>query len=71
MGFRIIDGFLYIHFLCSSDIDVVVFGKWDVIPIHALEKELVDNKISDRESIKVLDKASVSIFEIRDLDGDV
>ena len=50
----------HVAVVCFSDIDMVVFGKWDVIPIHTLEKELLDNNIADGKTIKVLDKASVS-----------
>ena len=49
-------------FLPTSDIDLVVFGKWDEIPLHTLERELKEQKIADPDGIKVLDKASVSSY---------
>lgn len=54
--------------LCSlcyfSDIDLVVFGKWETLPLHTLERELRDKGITNEEKIKVLDKASVRNFVI-------
>ena len=47
-------------YLPTSDIDLVVFGKWESLPLWTLEKELLAKHICDREHIKVLDKASVS-----------
>ena len=44
----------------DSDIDLVVFGKWESLPLWTLEKELLNKEICDRDNIKVLDKASVS-----------
>jgi len=43
-----------------SDIDLVVFGKWESLPLFTLEKALLEKGITDRKAIKVLDKASVS-----------
>ena len=43
-----------------SDIDLVVFDKWDALPLRTLEKALLDKGIADPETVKVLDKASVS-----------
>lgn len=43
-----------------SDIDLVVLGKWDVLPLRTLEKVLLEKGIADRNTLKVLDKASVS-----------
>jgi non-canonical poly(A) RNA polymerase PAPD5/7 len=42
-----------------SDIDLVVFGKWERLPLWTLEKALQANNIAEPSSIKVLDKASV------------
>ena len=42
-----------------SDIDIVVFGKWEKLPLWTLEKALVNEEIADQSTIKVLDKASV------------
>jgi len=47
------------HF-CFSDIDLVVIGKWDDLPMYTLQEALVDDGIADLNTIKVLDKAVVS-----------
>ena len=47
------------HF-CFSDIDLVVFGKWENLPLWTLEKALLANEIAKPSSIKVLDKTLVS-----------
>lgn len=44
-----------------SDIDLVVFGKWENLPLFTLEKALLERGITDRKDLKVLDKASVSL----------
>lgn len=49
-----------ILFNFSSDIDLVVLGKWDVLPLRTLERVLREKGIADPATIKVLDKASVS-----------
>ena len=51
-------------YLPTSDIDLVVFGKWDTLPLWTLKEELARCDICDTDDIKVLDKASVSIFII-------
>jgi non-canonical poly(A) RNA polymerase PAPD5/7 len=48
-----------------SDIDLVVIGKWDELPLRALENELLEKGIADQSSIKVLDKATVSFLLLR------
>ncbi|EDO40179.1 predicted protein, partial [Nematostella vectensis] len=53
-------------FLPTSDIDLVVFGKWERLPLWTLEKALQANQIADPSSIKVLDKASVPIIKLTD-----
>jgi len=45
-------------FFCS-DIDLVVLGKWDALPLRTLEKALLEKGIADPNTLKVLDKASV------------
>ena len=45
-----------------SDIDLVVIGKWEALPLRTLEKALLDHKIAEPSSLKVLDRASVSYF---------
>lgn len=58
-------------YLPTSDIDLVVFGKWEKLPLHTLEKALLEKGITDQENIKVLDKASVPIVKLTDLETDV
>ena len=53
----------YFH---SSDIDLVVVGLWEVLPLRKLEKALLEHKIADQDGIKVLDKASVPIIKLTD-----
>lgn len=40
----------------------MVFGKWDKLPLWTLEKALLANNIAEAQTIKVLDKASVSMI---------
>ena len=47
-------------FFFFSDIDLVVLGKWDVLPLRTLEKALLEKGIADPNTLKVLDKASVN-----------
>lgn len=54
--------FDYSFILYNSDIDLVVLGKWDVLPLRTLEKALLEKGIADPSTLKVLDKASVSYF---------
>ena len=48
-------------YLPTSDIDLVVYGKWEKLPLYTLEKTLLQRGICDKDNIKVLDKASVSV----------
>lgn len=43
-----------------SDIDLVVFGKWERPPLPELEQALRKHNVAEPLSIKVLDKATVS-----------
>lgn len=43
-----------------SDIDLVVFGKWERPPLQELEQALRKHNVAEPFSIKVLDKATVS-----------
>lgn len=43
-----------------SDIDLVVFGKWERPPLQELEQALRKHNVAESRSIKVLDKATVS-----------
>ncbi|RXM34617.1 Non-canonical poly(A) RNA polymerase PAPD5 [Acipenser ruthenus] len=49
-----------------SDIDLVVFGKWDSLPLWTLEQALRKHNIADENSVKVLDKATVPIIKLTD-----
>lgn len=53
-------------YLPTSDIDVVVLGKWETLPMWTLEKALLTHGIAEPRSIKVLDKASVPIVKLTD-----
>ena len=43
-----------------SDIDMVVFGKWETLPMERLKEELIKNGVAEADSVKVLDRAAVS-----------
>ncbi|VVC90261.1 unnamed protein product [Leptidea sinapis] len=51
-------------YLPTSDIDLVVIGQWEKLPLWTLERELVNQDIAEKESIKVLEKATVPIVDI-------
>ncbi|XP_064466847.1 terminal nucleotidyltransferase 4B-like [Ornithodoros turicata] len=53
-------------YLPTSDIDVVVLGKWETLPMWTLERALQSHGIAEPHSIKVLDKASVPIVKLTD-----
>lgn len=42
-----------------SDIDLVVFGNWETLPLWTLEEALRKRNVADENSVKVLDKATV------------
>lgn len=46
----------------ASDIDLVVFGKWETLPLWTLEEALRKRNVADENSIKVLDKATVRLL---------
>ena len=54
-------------YLPTSDIDMVVLGKWEAMPLFSLEKHLLDSGFVDKKSLKVLDKASVPIIKLIDV----
>ena len=56
----ICDSFVLLKSTAFSDIDIVVFGNWERLPLWTLEQAFTANKIAEVSSIKVLDKASVS-----------
>ncbi|XP_046677397.1 terminal nucleotidyltransferase 4B-like isoform X2 [Homalodisca vitripennis] len=58
-------------YLPTSDIDLVVLGQWNHLPLHTLENALLNSKISKSENVRVLDKASVPIIKLTDQMCDV
>ncbi|XP_062301707.1 terminal nucleotidyltransferase 4A isoform X2 [Osmerus eperlanus] len=58
-------------YLPTSDIDLVVFGRWDRPPLQELEQALRRHKVADPLSIKVLDKATVPIIKLTDQETEV
>ncbi|XP_029360167.1 terminal nucleotidyltransferase 4A-like isoform X1 [Echeneis naucrates] len=53
-------------YLPTSDIDLVVFGKWDYPPLQELEQALKKHNVAGPYPIKVLDKATVPIIKLTD-----
>ncbi|XP_077348011.1 terminal nucleotidyltransferase 4A [Lithobates pipiens] len=53
-------------YLPTSDIDLVVFGKWDHPPLQLLEQALRKQNIAEPHSLRVLDKATVPIIKLMD-----
>ncbi|XP_055504381.1 LOW QUALITY PROTEIN: terminal nucleotidyltransferase 4B [Leucoraja erinacea] len=53
-------------YLPTSDIDLVVFGKWEILPLWTLEEALRKHSVADESSVKVLDKATVPIIKLMD-----
>uniref|UniRef100_A0A3P9P4C7 Terminal nucleotidyltransferase 4A n=1 Tax=Poecilia reticulata TaxID=8081 RepID=A0A3P9P4C7_POERE len=53
-------------FYLLSDIDLVVFGKWDHPPLQDLEQALKKHNVAGNYPIKVLDKATVPIIKLTD-----
>lgn len=53
-------------YLPTSDIDLVVFGKWENLPLWTLEEALRKHKVAEENSVKVLDKATVPIIKLTD-----
>uniref|UniRef100_A0A183IWP0 PAP-associated domain-containing protein n=1 Tax=Soboliphyme baturini TaxID=241478 RepID=A0A183IWP0_9BILA len=57
--------------LFFSDIDVVVLGKWNGLPLWTVASALELNNIAEPGSIKILDKASVPIIKLVDRRTDI
>lgn len=53
-------------YLPTSDIDLVVLGNWEKLPLRTLETELLACGIAEPNSVRVLDKASVPIIKLTD-----
>uniref|UniRef100_A0A671X8N3 Terminal nucleotidyltransferase 4B n=1 Tax=Sparus aurata TaxID=8175 RepID=A0A671X8N3_SPAAU len=63
----VIHDLVFHHFsFQTSDIDLVVFGKWETLPLWTLEEALRKRNVADENSIKVLDKATVPIIKLTD-----
>ncbi|XP_044298862.1 terminal nucleotidyltransferase 4A isoform X2 [Varanus komodoensis] len=58
-------------YLPTSDIDLVVFGKWESPPLQQLEQALRKHNVAEPYSIKVLDKATVPIIKLTDQETEV
>ncbi|XP_018540861.1 terminal nucleotidyltransferase 4A isoform X3 [Lates calcarifer] len=58
-------------YLPTSDIDLVVFGKWDHPPLQELEQALKKHNVAGSYPIKVLDKATVPIIKLTDHETEV
>ncbi|KAM5264736.1 terminal nucleotidyltransferase 4A isoform 2-T2 [Ctenodactylus gundi] len=58
-------------YLPTSDIDLVVFGKWERPPLQLLEQALRKHNVAEPRSIKVLDKATVPIIKLTDQETEV
>lgn len=58
-------------YLPTSDIDLVVLGNWEKLPLRTLENELVAHGIAEPMSVRVLDKASVPIIKLTDRESQV
>ncbi|XP_028967980.1 terminal nucleotidyltransferase 4A [Galendromus occidentalis] len=50
-------------YLPTSDIDLVILGDWETLPMFTLHKALIQEKIASASTIKVLDRASVPIVK--------
>lgn len=46
-------------YLPSSDLDVVVFGRWKTRPLFTLSDMLVNDGLCSREDMRVIEKAAV------------
>ncbi|KAH9281603.1 Non-canonical poly(A) RNA polymerase PAPD7 [Echinococcus granulosus] len=53
-------------YLPTSDVDIVIFGKWPQLPLGTLERALKENNFAT--DIKVLSKATVPIVKFTDSD---
>ncbi|KAL7025538.1 hypothetical protein ACKWTF_013521 [Chironomus riparius] len=53
-------------YLPTSDIDMVVIGDWQNLPLRMIENELIMNLIAEPHAVKVLDKATVPIIKLTD-----
>ncbi|XP_066539579.1 terminal nucleotidyltransferase 4A-like isoform X2 [Hoplias malabaricus] len=68
---QIFGSFSYGLYLPTSDIDLVVFGKWERPPLQQLDQALRKQNIAEPRFIKILDKATVPIIKLTDRETDV
>ncbi|KAH8418870.1 hypothetical protein KR222_007905, partial [Zaprionus bogoriensis] len=54
--------------LPNSDIDLVVLGRWEKLPLRTLQAELVAHGIAEKTTMRVLDTATVPIIKFTDRD---
>ncbi|XP_004225899.2 uncharacterized protein LOC101243288 isoform X2 [Ciona intestinalis] len=52
-------------YLPTSDIDIVLFGEWEHLPLWSLQKALVSKDIVAEGSVKVLDRAAVPLIKFQ------
>jgi len=53
-------------YLPSSDLDLVIFGKWEAIPLRSFERELLNRGIAKPDTMEVFDMAKVPIIRMVD-----
>jgi len=46
-------------YLPSSDLDIVVFGRWKTRPLFTLSDKLVNEGLCTQDNMRVIDKATV------------
>jgi non-canonical poly(A) RNA polymerase PAPD5/7 len=54
-----------------SDVDLVIFGDWKKLPLQQVKDALIRGKVTTKDDIKVLDKASVPIIKITESESDI
>lgn len=58
-------------YLPSSDIDLVILGKWKALPLWTLRDILINHNIATEDNVRVLDRATVPIVKMTDTKTDV
>ncbi|XP_003747415.1 non-canonical poly(A) RNA polymerase protein Trf4-1 [Galendromus occidentalis] len=59
-------------YLPTGDIDMVIQGNWEIIPpLFDLERQLIEKKVGEKNTFKVLDKASVPLIKFKDADTEI
>jgi len=58
-------------YLPTSDVDLVVFGRWPHLPLRTLERAFINEGIADEDGIQVIDKAAVPIVKVIDSETEV